>query len=372
MFQPNFRVTGSIANALVAIEADRQVVTLLPLTAPMLDSLRRTARLLSTHLSTQIEGNQLSAVQVAAVVRGEGNFPGMERDEAEIRNHFAAAEYVEVLGQQGLGFTESELRNIHGLVMTGRATPTPYRGGQNVIREASSGRVVYMPPEAKDVPGLVAELVEWAASAFTTTAWPPPILAALVHYQFATIHPYFDGNGRTARLLTNLVLHRSGYGLNGIYSLEEYYSANLDGYYRGLAVGPSHNYYLGRVEGEVTAFIEYFCVGMANALHKVRRRAETAPRSPVMGTADALRTLTPQQRRSFGLFLRARHVTAADVAAYFDLSPRRGSALCARWVAQGFLIVHDPSTKGRSYRLADSWEALVVAQAEAQREGDGG
>ena len=55
-----------------------------------------------------------------------------------------------------------------------------------------------------------------------------PVVVALAHYQFATIHPYFDGNGRTARLLTTLILHRSGYGLNGIYSLEEYYAQNLD------------------------------------------------------------------------------------------------------------------------------------------------
>ena len=76
MFQPRFSLTAKVAKALMAIEADRQVVASLPLTAPMLDSLRRTARLLSTHFSTQIDGNQLTAAQVQAVVSGEGNFPG--------------------------------------------------------------------------------------------------------------------------------------------------------------------------------------------------------------------------------------------------------------------------------------------------------
>lgn len=178
-----------------------------------------------------------------------------------------------------------------------------------------------------------------------------------------------DSLRRTARLLTNLVLHRSGYGLNGIYSLEEYYAANLDGYYRGLAVGPSHNYYLGRAEADVTAFVEYFCVGMASAFGKVRRRAEEGRLRALTDPSPALRTLTPQQRRSFGLFLRTRQVTSADVATYFDLSTRRGAALCVRWVEQGFLVVHDPSTKGRSYRLSDVWEATVAAQALEQRDG---
>ena len=68
MFQPRYSLTPKVAKALMAIEADRQVVESLPLSAPMLDSLRRTARLLSTHFSTQIEGNQLTQSQVLAVV----------------------------------------------------------------------------------------------------------------------------------------------------------------------------------------------------------------------------------------------------------------------------------------------------------------
>ncbi len=73
MFDPKYRITGKVAKALMSIEGDRQVVATLPLTAPILDSLRRTARLLSTHFSTQIEGNKLSPSQVKAVVEGEGN-----------------------------------------------------------------------------------------------------------------------------------------------------------------------------------------------------------------------------------------------------------------------------------------------------------
>lgn len=126
MFQPRFSLTAKVAKALMAIEADRQVVASLPLTAPMLDSLRRTARLLSTHFSTQIEGNQLTQAQVQAVVLGDGNFPGRERDEAEVRNYFATLEYVERLGREGGRLTEREVRTIHGLVMTGKAKATPY------------------------------------------------------------------------------------------------------------------------------------------------------------------------------------------------------------------------------------------------------
>ena len=113
-----------------------------------------------------------------------------------------------------------------------------------------------VPPEAKTVPGLMADLMAWINQQLYEGDLPVPLIAALAHYQFATIHPYYDGNGRTARLLANLILHKAGYGLKGIYSLDEYYARNLAGYYEALTVGPSHNYHLGRAEADVTGFLE--------------------------------------------------------------------------------------------------------------------
>jgi len=367
MFNPNYRITGKVAKALMGIEADRQIVATLPLTAPMLDSLRRTARLLSTHFSTQIEGNQLSPSQVQAVVEGEGNFPGRERDEAEVRHYFSALEYVEDRGSQPALLAEKEIQTIHGLVMTGKPKPTPYRDGQNAIGDSRTGGTVYMPPEAKDVRMLMKELVGWVNESVAEAELPVPVVVALAHYQFATIHPYFDGNGRSARLLTNLLLHRNGYGLNGIYSLEEYYAANLDRYYAGLAVGDSHNYYFGRVEGDVTPFVTYFCLGMADAFAKVRTRAEDASRLAAADQSLILRELTPQQRQALGLFLRMKEITRNDMAAFFKLPSRQAYLLCTRWLKARFLVIGNSSTKGRSYRLAEVYEGLVSRPGKPEK-----
>ena len=366
-FEPNFRITGKVAKSLMAIEADRQAIGGLPLTAPMLDSLRRTARLLSTHLSTQIEGNRLTRAQVEQVVAGEGSFPGRERDEAEVQNYFAALERTERLGRKKTPLGEIEVRVLHGLVMTGKPKATSYRDGQNVIRDGRSGRIVYMPPEAKEVSTLMRQLVRWVNASRRSEELPIPIVAALAHYQFATIHPYFDGNGRTARLLTTLLLHRGGYGLHGIYSLEEHYAAKIDDYYAALSVGPSHNYHFGRAEADVTGFVEYFCVGMADAFSRVRSRAEEAGRASSIDRGQALRQLTPQQRNVVGLFRRARTVTARDIAKFFRMLPRSASSLCSRWTSEGFLAIENPSTKGRSYRLADEYESLFNSSATVDR-----
>ncbi|OWK45039.1 Fic family protein [Fimbriiglobus ruber] len=103
------------------------------------------------------------------------------------------------MGRRKATINERVIRTVHGLVMTGQAKPTPYRDGQNVIRDNRTASIVYLPPEAKDVPVLMRELVAWNTEALTQQELPIPIVAALAHYQFATIHPYFDGNGRTAR-----------------------------------------------------------------------------------------------------------------------------------------------------------------------------
>ena len=246
-FNPVFAITPAMAGALMRIEAVRQAVQLLPVTPRVLANLRETARLFSTHYSTMIEGNRLTREQVAQVIAADRHFPGRERDEDEVKGYHAALDELERLAGRGDKITEAAVQRLHALVMCAgrtRVKPTPYRDGQNVIRDALNRRIVYMPPEASDVPSLMRELIDWingndelpvpikAAVAHyqyatyfeqgLTPVCSTAIKAAVAHYQYATIHPYYDGNGRTARLLTTLILYLGAYDLKGIYALEEY------------------------------------------------------------------------------------------------------------------------------------------------------
>ncbi len=359
MFKPNFNLTPAITKALMEIEVCRHTISLLPLTVSMLESLRRTAKLLSTHFSTQIEGNKLSPTQVEEVIEGGGRFPGRERDEAEVRNYYKALEFV--IGQSAKNtLTEQSVRIIHELVMFGRKKLTPYRDGQNVIRDGRTGSIVYLPPEAKDVGTLMKELIAWIKKELEQNELPVPIIAGLAHYQFATIHPYYDGNGRTARLLTTFILHQGGYGLHGIYSLEEYYAEHLQDYYDALAVTTSHNYYEGRAEAEVTPFLSYFTLGMADSFAKIRSKAEKAQHRSSPNQTALLRELTPQQQKVLSLFTRMKIVASSDIAKFFKINTRAASALCLKWVDGDFLMVADPSKKSRRYQLTEKYESLTA------------
>ena len=92
------------------------------------------------------------------------------------------------------------------------------------VYDSESGEAEYIPPEYCDIPELLDELVEYV----NTTDDHPLIVAAIVHYQLVTIHPFEDGNGRTARLMSGYVLTQRGYGFHGIGSLEEYFAYDAD------------------------------------------------------------------------------------------------------------------------------------------------
>ena len=366
-FEPNFKITPSLAKYLLEIERHKEAINVFPITAPLIASLRETARLLSTHYSTQIEGNMLTQSEVKQVVEGrKAGFPRRERDEREVKNYFKGLEYVEQELKKDRIFNQGLIKTIHSLVLVGTKKGTPYREGQNVIRDGASGGIVYMPPEGPDVTPLMSGLVDWINDTIKKEELPAPIIAGLAHYQFATIHPYYDGNGRTARLLTTYILHKTGYGMKGIYSLEEYYAKNLQGYYAALTIGKSHNYYGGRAEADVTSFLEYFLNGMAISFRSVREKAQELNKNERLKTitdqSKKLRELNPLQRQVLSLFIKQKQVSIQDIADHLGLKNRSSYGLVKKWIENDFVMIKDRSRKARTYCLTKEWEQFIIQE----------
>ncbi|HJD56159.1 MAG TPA: Fic family protein [Rickettsia endosymbiont of Pyrocoelia pectoralis] len=260
---------------------------------------------------------------------------------------------------QNVKVTEKIIQMLHALVMADGRTnfkPTAYRDGQNVIKDSQTKAIIYMPPEAQDVKSLMHSMVSWIND---STILPSPIIAGIAHYQFATIHPYYDGNGRTARLLTTLILHLGGYDLKGLYSLEEYYAKNLGAYYEAISIG-HHNYYMGRAEADITNWVEYFVSGMAMSFEKVLEQMQEANNKGLPDTSSLLRKLDPKQRRVLELFKQFEVINSSQIGKLFGFKPRTSAKLCADWVDQGFLKIVDSSNKGRKYTLNDHYIELIV------------
>ena len=321
------------------------------------EGLRLRARIRSTHFSTRIEGNRLTLGEVEEILIEGHKFPGRERDRLEVQHYFQALAQIEGWVEQGVGITEERIRHLHALIYKGkRSRASAYRDGQNVIRDRAGG-IVYLPPEAKDVPGLMSELVGWIQTA--EKEQPVPVVAGIAHSVFATIHPYFDGNGRTARALATWILYRGGYDLGRFCALEEFYAQDLEGYYDALVTHPDHNYYEGRNTAEITSWLAYFVRGMAAVFEGVARDiVKQAIHSD--GRTDALlRKLDRRARIVLGLFSRQDQITANDIARVLNLSPRQSRELLSDWVAAGWLEMSSASRKSRAYRLSAVYRQFI-------------
>lgn len=362
VWTPRYTLTPSIARGLMEIEATRARVDQAPLSLAVQAELRRKARVRATHYSTRIEGNRLTLAETEQVLQGKmTRFHGRERDVREVQNYWNALIRVEEWAARKQPLTEEVIRRLHALVQKGsRAKPTPYRDGQNVIRDTESGDLIYMSPEAKDVPELMASLVAWVNHA-AREKLPVPVIAGLAHYQFVTIHPYYDGNGRKARLLATFLLHRGGYGLRGYFSLDEHHARDLPAYYGALTVHPHHNYYEGRAEADLTGWLEYFVKTLASVFSEIKEQVTRHPVRPDMATLDTepLRRLDSRARIVMGIFASQEEITSADVASTLSLSQRMARVLLNEWVDQGWLKMADRSNRNRAYVLSAKYRQFV-------------
>ena len=353
----NFEFTAEIVRALQVIERARAEVQLTVLPPAVAEGLRLRARVRSTHFSTRIEGNRLTLIEAEQVLMEGRKFPGRERDTLEVQHYFQALAQIEAWVDESKPITEERLRQLHALVFLGkRARPTPFRDGQNVIRD-SNGGLVYLPPEATDVPELMRVLLDWINSA--ETVQPIPVVAGLAHYQFVTIHPYFDGNGRTARALATWILYHGGYDLGRFYALEEFYAQDLQGYYDALVTHPHHNYYEGRDQANITPWLAYFVKGMASVFETVAREVREKSIKTDEASEALLRKLDRRARIVLGLFARQDDINANDVAHVLGLSPRQGRDLLMEWVNTGWLEISDTSRKSRAYRLSEIYRRFI-------------
>jgi len=177
-----------------------------PLSPRGLSNLEHVHDLELTYTSNAIEGNTLTAAETTLVVEQGITIGGKPlKDHMEAIDHYDAIRYVRELARQGTPLTEMHVRNLHSLVVK---HSTPEIAG----RYADQGRFVLTDagrhsfPSPAEVPALMGDFAGWLAAAPDT-----PATAFTAHRRLVDIHPFNDGNGRTARLLMNLVLLRGGY-----------------------------------------------------------------------------------------------------------------------------------------------------------------
>ncbi len=240
-------LTNEILKYITEIDKNRYNVSSVKLSKTVANKLRKNSKKRSSYASNKIEGNPLSEKQVDEVIESDERKHFL-KPEQEVRNYFLALNLLEEKANKKEKFSKKLILDVQKLVEKGASKekiglrgPMP-PGVLFAVYDSKSGNPDYIPPEYSDIPALLDELVEYV----NTTDDHPLIVAAVVHYQLVTIHPFEDGNGRTARLLSGYIMDLNGYGFNGIGSLEEYFAYDIDEYYESIQMGLPVLYYSGR------------------------------------------------------------------------------------------------------------------------------
>ena len=284
-------LTNEILKYITEIDINRYRVSTVKLPISVAGRLRKNSKKKSSYASNKIEGNPLSENQVDEVIERDERKHFL-KPEQEVRNYFLALNYLEEKAKKKEKFSKKLILDVQKCVETGAPKekiglrgPMP-PGVLFAVYDSQTGNPDYIPPEYCDIPELLDELVDYVNS----TDDHPLIVAAVVHYQLVTIHPFEDGNGRTARLLSGYILDVNGYGFNGIGSLEEYFAYDVNEYYESIQMGLPALYYSGRNNPpHPEVWINYFLRMVLLYSNKVCELSENSGEDKISGSLSHLK-----------------------------------------------------------------------------------
>lgn len=365
-FSARFQYNHALVKALTTIESARNVIDLLPLPFDQVLLLRHQARRRATRNSTAIEGNTLDSQEISRVI----SHPARSKTvmEQEVRNYWRALDWIEEQVEENRSITEDYIRELHAIIIVRghgrRGTLSQYRENECPVVDIASGSIDYGPPKPEDVASLMFDLVAWANGS-SASELPAPIRAGLLAHRFVSIHPFSDGNGRTARALATAELWRSGYDLRGFLSLEEYYISNLAAYYGNLQMNLPVNYYDGRHDPDHTPWLNYFIGTMAEAARMLQKQAEAIhPKDRRSAPWDNLRRI--QQQLLSKILLRSLDdkgshspFTPKDLVEWYGISANTAREWLNEWREENFVQPTRESQRIRYYRLAPPWQSLI-------------
>ena len=219
---------------------------------------RRRAQYRSVQTSTAIEGNALGEDQAMLVLVEDE--PATTPDELEIKNLDEAYELIQqIASDRSVKTDEGLVRTMNSVMLRGLPTAEArsrgrYRVGPSLVVNSKTREIRYRPPQPALVPMLMASFVNDMQAWMRDETYPGPVIAALAHFGLISIHPFEDGNGRTARLLADMILYQTGWSNEGIVSVSEAILRRQQEYYHVLRSTQGENF---QPDVDATPFVTF-------------------------------------------------------------------------------------------------------------------
>lgn len=278
MFNPKYTITNRLLGNIKRIA---EIVTDLnsrSFPRVVLLEMERRARAVSAYSSTSIEGNPLPFTDVKRILK---NRPEYVRDsEKEVLNYNKAlVELDGLIKAEKISLDIDWLEKIQKMVTDGlieKHRCGHIRQEPVFVNDPRARKTIYWPPDHQEVTSILKDLFEFLEK--SNKAIDPLVLAGIFHRQFVIVHPFVDGNGRTARLATKVLLAKMGLDTFNLFSFENYYNSNVTKYFE--EVGLLGNYYDLADQIDFTSWLEYFTDGIIDELLRVEKELEKEAINP--------------------------------------------------------------------------------------------
>ncbi|HAS92658.1 MAG TPA: hypothetical protein DCS12_10660 [Clostridiales bacterium] len=316
MFKPNFKYTNKIVNNLIKVSVARELIMNSPFIPKWEITLRREAIIKNTHSSTAIEGNKLSLEQVSELLHGR-EVMASRKDRQEVLNYLNVLEKLGELTEND-SITEKNILSIHKLI-TSKTLENDidcgrYRDRYVVVGNRFTNEISFKPPQNSEVPDLMKDLIEWFNSE-TVKELDPVIEAGIAHYEFVRIHPFVDGNGRTARVLAALILYQRSFDTKQFFCLDDYYDSDRSAYYIALQS-------VNQKTLDLTSWLEYFTDGVTISMDAVRQRIIRLSSERLIKAKRGQIALTERQMRIIEFINQNGKIANKNVREMFKISDR--------------------------------------------------
>ncbi|MBM3857304.1 MAG: Fic family protein [Verrucomicrobia bacterium] len=341
-FEAKFTITNSITQALSAIERARGFLAAATLSADWIKEMQSRAFVLEAYSTTHIEGAQLTFEESELLLSGKKLSAPDPDDVKELLNYRKAFELVATYLDDGSAITEALVREIHkALVQDVRgnsAAPGEYRKLQNYVVNSKTKEIIYTPPAAFEVPIMMAELLHWINEEQNIS---PILVAGIAQFQLVHIHPFLDGNGRSARLLSTLCLYHHGYDFKRLFSLSEYYDRNRTDYYKAIQSVREN-------EMDMTQWLNYFIEGLATQLQELVTQGTRAIKKDVLKNKF---NLSSRQAVAIDSILKNGSLTIQEYELLLPDVPRRTLQRDLKVLVDKQVLLVGGSTHHINYRL---------------------
>ncbi len=289
-FEPKFHLLPQIQRQIKAIENTTGFLEAVRFREDWIQEVRAQTHVEDALASVQIEG---SSVTLEQAFRLSGQLPDRDLSDAEreFTNYLQAFEAIDSFrGERSAVIRTGDLLNIHGLLVKdvrgGARFAGQLRREDVSVGDREDGRTIvhHQPPHWSRVEQELAELLDWIEltkkkGKGTSDAWVHPVIqAGIAQHRLVWIHPFVDGNGRSARMFTTLLLYQRGYDFKYLFDLSSYYNRDRDRYYAALRTADASQDY--------TDWLIYFLGGFSFQMVRIKERAGKGAASLALETSD--------------------------------------------------------------------------------------